>query len=99
MGGDDAVYTAKGVGGTYSVLDAKLVSSCFSLPSSARPRFSRLLARNGVSVKTLQKVELGATRSLQTGVKERWWHGLHRAKTKTKTRTGTRNRTSEPPTN
>lgn len=42
------------------------MSSCFSFPSSARPRFSRLLARNGVSVKTLQKVELGATTSLQT---------------------------------
>lgn len=49
------------------MLDAKLVSSCFSLPSSARPRFSRLLAKNGVSVNTLQKVELGATRSLETG--------------------------------
>lgn len=67
MGGADAVCMGEAVGGTYSVLDAKLVSSCFSLPSSARPRFSRLLARNGVSVKTLQKVELGATRSLQTG--------------------------------
>lgn len=55
------------MGGTYNVLDARLVSSCFNLPSSARPRFSRLLARYGVSVKTLQKVELGATRSLQTG--------------------------------
>lgn len=53
-------------GETHSVLEARLVSSCFSFPSSARPRFSRLLARNGVSVKTLQKVELGATTSLQT---------------------------------
>lgn len=52
-------------GETHSVLEARLVSSCFSFPSSARPRFSRLLARNGVSVKTLQKVELGATTSLQ----------------------------------
>lgn len=67
MGGANAAFTAEAVGETYSVLDAKLVSSCFSLPSSASPRFSRLLARNGVSVKTLQKVELGATRSLQIG--------------------------------
>lgn len=50
---------------THSVLEAKLVSSCLSLPSRARPRLSRLLARNGVTVKTLQKVELGGTTSLR----------------------------------
>lgn len=37
-------------GGAHSVLEAKLVSSCLSLPSSANPRFSRLLARKGVKV-------------------------------------------------
>lgn len=30
--------------------DARLVSSCFSLPSRAKPRFSRLLLSSGVSV-------------------------------------------------
>lgn len=75
MGRANVVCTAKAVGRTYSVLDARLVSSCFSLPSSARPRFSRLFARNGVSVKTLQKVELGATRSLQTGGKTKVMEG------------------------
>lgn len=39
-----------GGGGAHSVLEAKLVSSCLSLPSSASPRFSRLLARKGVKV-------------------------------------------------
>lgn len=34
----------------HSVLEARLVSSCLSLPSSASPRFSRLLARKGVRV-------------------------------------------------
>lgn len=55
-----------GPGHTHSVLEAKLVSSCLSFPSRARPRLSRLLARNGVTVKTLQKVELGGTTSLRT---------------------------------
>lgn len=53
---------------THSVLEARFVSSCFSFPSRARPRFSRLLARNGVRVNTLQKVELGATTSLKTEI-------------------------------
>lgn len=46
------------------VLEARLVSSCFSLPSRARPLFSRLLFSVGVRVYTLQKVELGDTWSL-----------------------------------
>lgn len=46
---------------TYSVLDAKLVSSCFSWPSSARPHLSLLLANNGVSVNTRDNVKPGAT--------------------------------------
>lgn len=54
------------MGHTHSVLEARLVSSCLSFPSRARPRLSRLLARNGVTVKTLQKVELGGTTSLRT---------------------------------
>ena len=33
---------------TYIVDDARLVSSCFSLPSSASPRLSLLLANSGV---------------------------------------------------
>lgn len=37
-------------GWAHSVLEARLVSSCLSLPSSASPRFSRLLARKGVRV-------------------------------------------------
>lgn len=41
---------ALGGRGTHSVLEARLVSSCLSFPSSASPRFSRLLARKGVSV-------------------------------------------------
>jgi len=35
---------------TYMVDDAKLVSSCFNLPSRARPRLSRLFDSNGVNV-------------------------------------------------
>lgn len=50
---------------TYMVLEAKLVSSCFSCPSRARPLFSLLLLSVGVSVYTLQNVELGDTWSLQ----------------------------------
>lgn len=56
---------------TYNVLDAKFVSSCLSLPSRAKPRFSRLFARNGVRVYTLQNVALGATISLEHGKKQR----------------------------
>lgn len=55
----------------YNVLDAKFVSSCLSLPSKAKPRFSRLFARNGVRVYTLQNVALGATISLEHGTKQR----------------------------
>lgn len=40
---------------THIVDDARLVSSCFSLPSRARPRLSRLLVSSGVIVYTLQK--------------------------------------------
>lgn len=44
---------------TYSVLEAKLVSSCFNCPSNARPHLSLLLARRGVRVNTLLKVNPG----------------------------------------
>lgn len=50
---------------TNMVLEARLVSSCLSLPSRARPRFSRLLFRVGVRVYTLQNVELDDTWSLK----------------------------------
>lgn len=53
----------------HMVLDARLVSSCLSFPSRARPRFSRLLLSRGVMVYTLQNVELGDTWSLQGGDK------------------------------
>lgn len=49
---------------THMVEEARLVSSCFSFPSRARPLFSRLLLSRGVRVYTLQKVELAATWSL-----------------------------------
>ena len=39
-----------GRAGPHRVLEARFVSSCLSFPSRARPRFSRLLARKGVSV-------------------------------------------------
>lgn len=53
------------------VLEAKLVSSCFSCPSRARPLFSLLLLSVGVSVYTLQNVELGDTWSLQMAKKKK----------------------------
>ncbi len=56
---------------TYNVLEAKFVSSCLSLPSRAKPRFSWLFARNGVRVYTLQNVALGATKSLEYDTKQR----------------------------
>ncbi len=56
---------------TYNVLEAKFVSSCLSLPSRAKPRFSRLFTRKGVRVYTLQNVELGATKSLEHDTKQR----------------------------
>lgn len=46
------------------VLEARLVSSCFSFPSRASPRFSLLSLSSGVMVYTLQNVELGDTWSL-----------------------------------
>lgn len=46
---------------TYNVLEARLVSSCLSCPSSARPHLSLLLANSGVSVNTLDSVNPGAT--------------------------------------
>lgn len=51
----------------HMVLEARLVSSCFSFPSRARPRFSRLSLSSGVMVYTLQNVELGETWSLWSG--------------------------------
>lgn len=65
----------------HMVLDARLVSSCLSFPSRARPRFSRLLLSRGVMVYTLQNVELGDTWSLGDGDKRarlwgrRWGQG------------------------
>lgn len=49
------------------VEEARLVSSCLSFPSSARPLFSRFLSSVGVRVYTLQNVELDETWSLRTG--------------------------------
>lgn len=49
----------------YIVLEAKLVSSCFSLPSRAKPLFALLLPSRGVRVYTWQEVELGETWSLR----------------------------------
>lgn len=51
----------KDISTTYSVLEARLVSSCFSCPSSARPHLSLLLASSGVSVNTFESVNPGAT--------------------------------------
>lgn len=51
--------------GSYMVVEARLVSSCLSLPSRARPRFSRLAASVGVMEYVLEKVELAATVSLE----------------------------------
>lgn len=51
---------------SYMVDEARLVSSCLSLPSRARPLFSRFLSSVGVRVYTLQKVELDDTWSLAT---------------------------------
>ena len=39
--------------------EAKFVSSCFSLPSKARPRLSLLFASNGVNEYTLLRFEHG----------------------------------------
>lgn len=46
---------------TYTVEDARFVSSSLSLPSKARPHLSRLLARRGVKVKTLLMEKPGPT--------------------------------------
>lgn len=46
---------------TYKVLDARLVSSCFNWPSSARPHLSLLLANKGVNENTLDNVKPGCT--------------------------------------
>lgn len=53
----------------HMVLEARLVSSCLSFPSRARPRFSRLSLSSGVTVYTLQNVELGDTWSLGSGAR------------------------------
>lgn len=47
------------------VVEAKLVSSSLSLPSSARPRFSLLFASRGVIERVLSKVAFPSTVSLQ----------------------------------
>jgi len=41
------------------VEEARLVSSCLSFPSNAKPLLSLLLAKSGVNVYTLDIVELG----------------------------------------
>lgn len=46
---------------THIVLEARLVSSCLSWPSSARPRLSLLSASIGLRKNTLLKVNPGAT--------------------------------------
>lgn len=46
------------------MLEARLVSPCLNLPSSARPCFWQLAARSGVTAKLLEKVELAAIVSL-----------------------------------
>lgn len=48
----------------YIVLEARLVSPCLSLPSSARPCFWQLGARSGVTSKLLEKLELAPIVSL-----------------------------------
>lgn len=45
----------------YNVLDAKFVSSCFSCPSRASPRWNLLFFNNGRTLKTLLRVKPGAT--------------------------------------
>lgn len=65
--------------GPYMVVEARLVSSCLSLPSRARPRFSRLAESMGVTEYVLEKVELAATFSLVGSGEESsepapaWW--------------------------
>lgn len=56
--------------GSYMVVEARLVSSCLSLPSRARPLFSRLAESKGVTEYVLEKVELAATVSLEGVGKE-----------------------------
>lgn len=63
---------------TYNVLDARFVSSCFNWPSRARPHLSLLLANNGVSWNTFDKVKPGWT----------WHPSLLDRKRKIKTRKG-----------
>lgn len=46
------------------------MSSCLSLPSRARPLFSRLAESKGVTEYVLEKVELAATVSLEGVGKE-----------------------------
>lgn len=53
---------------THIVLEARFVSSSFSLPSSARPRFSLLSASRGVMVRDLSNVLLASIVSLQEKV-------------------------------
>lgn len=49
----------------HMVVEARLVSSCLSLPSRARPRFWRFAESRGVTEYVLEKVELAATVSLE----------------------------------
>lgn len=46
---------------SYIVEDAKLVSSCFSCPSNAKPRLSLLLASRGLTWYTFERVKPGLT--------------------------------------
>ncbi len=50
---------------THIVVEAKLVSSSLSLPSSARPSFSLLLDSRGVIARVLSKFAFPSTVSLQ----------------------------------
>lgn len=50
---------------SHMVVEARLVSSCLSLPSRARPRFWRFAESRGVTEYVLEKVELAATFSLE----------------------------------
>lgn len=50
---------------SHMVVEARLVSSCLSLPSRASPRFWRLDESRGVTENVLEKVELAATFSLE----------------------------------
>lgn len=63
--GDGVVGSRGSSQSSYMVVEARLVSSCLSLPSRARPRFWRLAESRGVTEYVLENVELAATVSLE----------------------------------